>query len=132
MSQWWPAEFAVDGAAFHTAEHYMIWRKAKLFGDQGVAEKILAAQHPGEAKALGRQVDGFDEKLWEAQRYSIVVAANTAKFGQHEALREFVLRTGDWVLVEASLLDRARLVHTGRIIQSAKHVRERGIAEPPA
>jgi predicted NAD-dependent protein-ADP-ribosyltransferase YbiA (DUF1768 family) len=33
----------------------MMYRKALLFGDQVVAEKILAAETPGEAKNLGRQ-----------------------------------------------------------------------------
>lgn len=106
LSQWWPAPFAVDGTRYPTGEHFMMERKARLFGDADVAARILAARHPGAAKALGRQVRGFDEAAWNAHRYAIVVAANTAKFGQHPALREFLLGTGDRVLVEASPLDR--------------------------
>ena len=34
LSQWWPAEFTVDGVSFRSAEHYMMWRTALLFGDQ--------------------------------------------------------------------------------------------------
>ena len=33
LSQWWPVEFTVDGVVFRSAEHYMMWRKAELFGD---------------------------------------------------------------------------------------------------
>ncbi|MFD6563572.1 NADAR family protein [Micromonospora profundi] len=106
LSQWWPAPFVVDGVSFATAEHYMMWRKAILFGDATTAAQVVNAPHPHAAKALGRQVAGFNEPTWEAHRLAIVVAGNLAKFGQHPDLRRYLLDTGDRVLVEASPLDR--------------------------
>ncbi|SCL53634.1 hypothetical protein GA0070604_2821 [Micromonospora eburnea] len=106
LSQWWPAPFIVDGRTYATAEHWMMWQKATLFGDPEVADRILAAGHPQRAKALGRQVRGFDEATWVARRYELVVAGNVAKFGQHEELGRFLLGTGERVLVEASPVDR--------------------------
>ncbi|MEH0982571.1 NADAR family protein [Micromonospora sp. CPCC 205556] len=106
LSQWWPAPFTVDGRRFITAEHWMMWHKAALFGDEEMAEQILAASHPHRAKTLGRQVRGFDEAVWEARRYDIVVAGSVAKFGQHDDLRAYLLGTGERVLVEASPVDR--------------------------
>jgi len=106
LSQWWPAPFTVDGLTFPTAEHYMMWRKALLFGDHETAEQVLTAPHPQAAKSLGRQVAGFDRGLWERHRFDIVVAGNVAKFGQHPDLRQYLLGTGDRVLVEASPVDR--------------------------
>nr|WP_231921492.1 NADAR family protein [Micromonospora auratinigra] len=106
LSQWWPAPFTVDGRTYATAEHWMMWHKATLFGDTGTAARILEAGHPQRAKALGRQVRGFDEATWTARRYEIVVAGSVAKFAQHDALRAFLLGTGDRVLVEASPVDR--------------------------
>jgi ribA/ribD-fused uncharacterized protein len=106
LSQWWPAPFTVDGLVFPTAEHYMMWRKATLFGDDGMAERILAAPHPHAAKALGGRVSGFDQPTWDEQRAAIVVAGNLAKFGQHAVLRTFLLGTGTRVLVEASPVDQ--------------------------
>ncbi|WP_233219922.1 NADAR family protein [Micromonospora sp. RP3T] len=106
LSQWWPAAFTVDGREFATAEHWMMWHKATLFDDHATAERVLAATHPHRAKALGRQVRGFDEAVWVARRREVVVAGNVAKFGQHEPLRRFLLGTGDRVLVEASPTDR--------------------------
>jgi len=105
LSQWWPAAFTVSGHTFATAEHYMMWRKARLFGDHEIAAKALTAKHPGQAKALGRQVRGFDPAVWEANQFEVVVAGNVAKFGQHDALRTYLLGTGDRVLVEASPID---------------------------
>jgi ribA/ribD-fused uncharacterized protein len=94
LSQWWPAEFTVDGVTYPSAEHYMMAGKARLFGDLGAVERILAARTPAEAKNLGREVQG------------IVVAGSTAKFGQDPGLRAYLVGTGQRVLVEASPLDR--------------------------
>ncbi len=106
LSQWWPAAFTVDGVSYPTAEHYMMAAKARLSGDAEAAGKILAAPHPGAAKALGRQVRGFDEERWGQHRFDVVVAGNLAKFGQHPPLRDFLAGTGSRVLVEASPRDR--------------------------
>jgi ribA/ribD-fused uncharacterized protein len=106
LSQWWPAEFTVDGVLFRTAEHYMMWRKATLFGDTTTAGRILAAGHPRDAKMLGRGVAGFDDRKWAAERFEIVVAGSLAKFGQHADLGGWLTGTGDRVLVEASPTDR--------------------------
>ncbi|GAA1011254.1 hypothetical protein Aple_058820 [Acrocarpospora pleiomorpha] len=106
LSQWWPAEFTEDGHLFRTAEHYMMSHKAWLFGDEATAAEVLAAGTPGEAKALGRKVRGFDDEVWTAHRYPIVVRASIAKFGQNSDLKAFLLGTRERVLVEASPLDR--------------------------
>ncbi|MGW4487545.1 NADAR family protein [Amycolatopsis sp. NPDC004368] len=106
LSQWWPAHFEVDGHIFPTAEHFMMWQKAQLFGDTATADRIREASHPGAAKALGREVRGFDDNVWNANRFDIVVEGNAAKFGQNAGLAEFLANTGDRVLVEASPVDR--------------------------
>jgi len=106
LSQWFEAPFSFEGALFPTAEHYMMACKAKLFGDIKAYEAILSAAEPGKAKALGRSVHGFDESVWLVHRWSIVVEANRLKFSQNEALKRFLLGTGEQVLVEASPVDR--------------------------
>lgn len=47
----------------------------------------------------------FDDQIWLQHRWDIVVRGNAAKFGQHEALKAFLLQTGDRILVEASPFD---------------------------
>jgi ribA/ribD-fused uncharacterized protein len=106
LSQWWPAEFTVDGVRFRSAEHYMMWRKATLFGDTAMAERVQAAVHPRDAKVLGRGVANFDDRKWAAERFEIVVAGSLAKFGQSDDLRAWLVGTGERVLVEASPTDR--------------------------
>ncbi|WP_367128154.1 NADAR family protein [Saccharothrix sp. HUAS TT1] len=106
LSQWWEGSFAVDGRTFRTAEHFMMHGKAVLFGDDETAAAVLAATTPREARTLGRQVRGFDEDTWVANRLDLVVRGNVAKFGARDDLRGFLLGTGDRVLVEASPMDR--------------------------
>jgi ribA/ribD-fused uncharacterized protein len=107
FSQWWQSSpFHIDGVTYKTAEHYMMAEKARLFGDLAIADRILQSSHPKEAKDLGRQAQGFDDALWQNHRSEIVIAGNYAKFTQNTALREFLLNTGDRILVEASPVDR--------------------------
>ena len=68
-----------------------MWLKATWFNDQEIADKILQAKTPKEAKALGREVRGFDEKEWEGARESAMWNAVLAKFRQNEKLKEILL-----------------------------------------
>ncbi|HOW74988.1 MAG TPA: NADAR family protein [Candidatus Competibacteraceae bacterium] len=106
FSQWYGVPFVVDGQRYPTAEHYMMAEKAALFSDTVTRVQVLQSPNPGAAKALGRQVRGFDETVWLENRFSIVVRANEAKFGQNAELRAFLKQTGSRVLVEASPVDR--------------------------
>lgn len=105
LSQWWPCIFTVDGNAFSTAEHYMMYEKAVLFGDRITAARIIETDHPFEAKTLGRLVRGFDEQRWSEARLEIVMRGNLAKFSQNPKLLSFLMNTGDAVLAEASPTD---------------------------
>jgi ribA/ribD-fused uncharacterized protein len=106
LSQWWQAPFAADGHVYPTAEHYLMWHKAVLFGDHEIADDILDATTPARAKDLGREVRNFDGPTWNAHRFDVAVAGSVAKFACHEDLRGFLVGTGDRVLVEASPVDR--------------------------
>lgn len=106
FSQWWPSPFEIDGVEYATAEHFMMAEKARTFGDDGVLARILQAPTAPEVKALGRQVKGFDASRWDRVKLDAVVRGNLAKFGQYEALKAFLLGTGERVLVEASPVDR--------------------------
>lgn len=107
FSQWWESHpFVINGISYRTAEHWMMAEKARLFGDERTRDRILGASHPNEAKKLGREVKGFTDTTWLAARWDIVVSGNEAKFGQNEELKDFLLQTGDRVLVEASPYDR--------------------------
>lgn len=106
FSQWWPARFTVAGRSYPTAEHWMMAEKARLFGDDETAAQILQAGSPKQAKQFGRQVRGFDEARWDAEKRRIVGEGSFEKFRQNAALRTYLLATGEQILVEASPMDR--------------------------
>ncbi|MDX3586425.1 NADAR family protein [Streptomyces europaeiscabiei] len=106
LSQWWPSPFTVDGVEYATAEHWMMASKARLFGDAEAERKAVAASSPAQAKKIGRLVRGFDDGVWQRERFAIVAEGSVHKFAAHADLRTFLLGTGNRVLVEASPLDR--------------------------
>lgn len=106
FSQWYDSPFIEGETKFLTAEHYMMHAKALLFDDLVAATKVLSAKTPGEAKAIGREIQNFNEEQWLKNRFEIVVNANLAKFSYNLELRKFLISTGDRVLVEASPVDK--------------------------
>lgn len=106
LSQWWPCRFTIGGQAYTTAEQWMMACKAREFGDRAALEKILVTHDPAEVKKLGREVQGFDGARWDAVRFDCVTVGNVAKFGDDPGLREFLLGTGEEILVEAAPRDQ--------------------------
>ncbi len=104
LSQWYDRGFKVDDIFYKTAEHYMMYRKAELFKDFTTGLKILQADTPKEAKALGREVANYVDAEWVAVRYNVLYDANMFKFGQNKDLADFLMST-EGTLVEASPYD---------------------------
>jgi ribA/ribD-fused uncharacterized protein len=106
LSNWHPCRFSYHGVDFTSVEQFMMFSKAKLFGDENAAAEILAARHPKDQKAIGRGVKGFDVATWEGKRESIVYVGCREKFAQNPGLRSLLLATAPTELVEASPYDR--------------------------
>lgn len=106
LSQWYDCRFSVDGVLYHTTEQYMMASKALLFGDDETYHKIMSADNPRYYKKLGREIRGFDQNTWDANKYNIVVKGNKSKFYQNPELKEYLLFTGDAILAEASPYDK--------------------------
>ncbi|MFD1141498.1 NADAR family protein [Larkinella insperata] len=105
FSQWWESPFTVSDVVYKTAEHWMMAEKARLFGDEAALMAILCCQTPAEAKKMGRTVQNFDSIVWNNSCYGVVKKGNFYKFSQNQVLREFLLRTKEQILVEASPVD---------------------------
>ena len=106
LRQWWPCKFKSDNIEYISAEQYMMAEKAKLFNDMNAYQLILQKEHPGDIKKLGRQIKNFNEEIWNKNKINIVVKGNILKFSQNEELKNFLIGTGDKVLVEASPHDQ--------------------------
>ena len=106
LSQWYPCEFEAEGTKYTSAEQYMMAEKARLFGDEEIRAQILKTSDPAICKKLGRKVRNFNQEKWNKNRENIARKGNFYKFSQNAKLREFLLSTGDKILVEASPRDR--------------------------
>jgi len=94
-----------DDITYNCCEQYMMYKKAKLFGDVEIAAKILAEESPANQQKLGRQIKGFTLEVWNQHKIGIVWYANYLKFSQHEDLRQRLLATENKILAEASPYD---------------------------
>ncbi|MFV0481884.1 MAG: NADAR family protein [Campylobacteraceae bacterium] len=106
LSQWQSSDFCEDTQTYSCSEQYMMSKKAEVFGDIEMQEKILKALHPRDMKAFGQKVKGFDSRVWDKVKYTIVLQANYYKFTQNKEMMEFLLDTKDAILVEASPFDK--------------------------
>ncbi len=114
FSNWHPAKFTLgynEGELrkkheFNCSEQAMMFVKARMFGDNEAAEKILKSKNPGEQKALGRAVRNYNEEEWVLEREWAVEKILYKKFTQNEDLKKILLDTGDRIIVEASPYDK--------------------------
>jgi ribA/ribD-fused uncharacterized protein len=114
FSNMYPCAFTDEqGHEYTCSEQCMMAFKAKLFGDQDAAKKIMdfkppPDQHkPREYQKMGREIKGFDEDLWKAEREALMRRVLTLKFSAvgNEALRVRLLETAGLAIVEASAAD---------------------------
>ncbi|THY36033.1 DUF1768-domain-containing protein [Aureobasidium pullulans] len=109
FSQWHKCDFVdpkYPGVTFDCAEQYMMYGKAQVFDSPDIAAKILSVKSPKAQKALGREIKGFTDDVWNPARLGVVKRSSYLKFSQNEKLKKVLLETGNRYLVEASPKDR--------------------------
>jgi len=106
FSQWSMHGFEVYSNKFLTAEHYMMWSKAKLFNDEETAKMILIETDPKNVKYLGRKVKKFNQDIWDKNKFDIVVTGNFHKFKQNPEILEILKEYQDCIFVEGSPYDK--------------------------
>jgi ribA/ribD-fused uncharacterized protein len=106
LSNWSISPFVdPEGNKFVHNEQYMMWRKAKFFGDEYHASIILQTESPAKCKALGRKVTNFDQEAWDNRAKQIVYEGAYLKFSQNPLHLKALLATRGYDLVETSPYD---------------------------
>jgi ribA/ribD-fused uncharacterized protein len=100
-----PSPFALDGREFNCVEQWMMFSKARYFGDDAIGDEVLREVSPRRQKELGRSVRGFDPIAWSEVSKAVVYRGVREKFVQNDDLRAELQATRDLVIVEASPLD---------------------------
>lgn len=107
FSQWADTPFTENGVEFCTAEQYMMYHKATLMGDHKTANQILETSDPAVQKKLGRQITPWVQRLWDDNKYNIVLTGNLLKFSQNKQAYDFLEKYGsNRTFVEASPYDK--------------------------
>ncbi len=136
FSNFHPSKFTYKEYTFISNEQFMMFSKAKTFGDELTATKIISVNEEGLAKKfltneltrenilqnsqncsewnklmmsikkLGREVKNYDEQVWNSKRVKIVLFGAREKFNQNEDLKNILLATGNSIMVEASKYDK--------------------------
>ena len=107
LSNWASYSF-VDtrtGDSYNCSEQFMMHKKALLFSDYNTAGKIMNKEYPGDQKALGRMVAGFDASIWNEHARDIVYEGCYYKFTQNKEAYDYLMETEGYLLVEASPTD---------------------------
>ena len=107
LSNWADTPFmdTRTGIPYNCSEQYMMHQKALMFNDHDIAQKILQKKFPGDQKALGRKVKGFEKEAWDKRARDIVYQGCYYKFTQNKDAYEYLMSTKDHYLVEASPFD---------------------------
>lgn len=106
LSNWYLSDFVFGDVKFSSAEQYMMYRKAMVFGDTDIAGEILETDNAGKIKALGRSVKNYDERVWDGLRQVIVYKGLVQKFAQNDELKKRLLDTGEDILAECAVQDK--------------------------
>jgi len=105
FSNWYPSNFVVDGVKFNCGEQFMMYTKAKTFGDEESAELIMNTQNPRDQKKLGRKVKNYDNDKWAEVRYDVVKRGLLEKYRQDPFFYNYLKERKDLIIVEASPYD---------------------------
>lgn len=92
---------------FNCSEQYFIFCKCIIFDQTNyeLLENILNETNPTKIKALGRQVNNYNDEIWKIKRLDIMFKAIELKFNQNPILRDKLIATYPKNLYEASPKD---------------------------
>ncbi|WP_312024986.1 NADAR family protein [Listeria marthii] len=102
FSHCWMEEFSVSTQKYSCMEQFMIEQKAELFNDTTTKQKVLETNSLEQIQALDKEVQSFDQDIWDKFKYAIALYGNWNKFNQKRILRDCLLSTGYSILVETS------------------------------
>lgn len=83
--------FTEGSVQFKSLNHYIMWRKAKLFGDkqiQSILESVGMRLDNSDFVEFGRKVDGFSEQTWLDNIHDILVDGFVHQLEQNQPLAD--------------------------------------------
>ena len=100
------SNFHPIGSPEFTSEKVYMALKAAAFRDANSIQFIKFSMTPRDAKKAGREIKGFDEKIWDEIKIQCMMMALDVKFHSCPEFREALKATDTKILVEASPVDK--------------------------
>jgi hypothetical protein len=104
LSNFYPADFVVNGNSYSSSEQFYQAQKAQFAKDRISLDKIMQHQDPTIHKKIGDQVK-IDQDLWVQKAPEVMHCGLLAKFSQNKDLAIYLSNTGNKVLLESSAKD---------------------------
>ena len=98
MSNYYPAAITKDGLKYNSSEAY--YQTMKFTGNPEAQAIIRGQKNPSMAAFFGRSSNMTRRADWDLVKDSVMEEAVQLKFDQHPQLKEQLLATSDWKLVE--------------------------------
>eukprot|EP00345_Euplotes_harpa_P011573 CAMPEP_0168334190 /NCGR_PEP_ID=MMETSP0213-20121227/10105_1 /TAXON_ID=151035 /ORGANISM="Euplotes harpa, Strain FSP1.4" /LENGTH=159 /DNA_ID=CAMNT_0008338757 /DNA_START=153 /DNA_END=632 /DNA_ORIENTATION=+ len=100
FSNFYKSPIEIDGKTWPTTEHY--FQAMKFFPDEEAMEEVRLTEKAMQCKVVARGQDDNRPRRadWAEAKDQVMYTALTAKFTQHETLKELLLSTDGKALVE--------------------------------
>ena len=105
FSNWYLKDFYVNGIKYCCMEQYMMAQKALVFEDDYNYDLIMESTEPSDIKYYGRQVENFNDDIWNKVKYEIIKQGLFNKFNQNEDLKKLLINTNDKFIGECNKFD---------------------------
>ena len=96
----------VNQTTYNCNEQFYLSQKAKFFGDNFTARKIMNEENPTQQKQLAKKIENVDQVKWSAVCDRIMKDGLRAKFRQNVKLKEFLILTGKKTIIECNPNDK--------------------------
>ena len=101
LSNFHSSTFTYNGYVYNSSEQLIQHQKAKFFGDNAAAEKIMSAKMALECKCISKDITNYDHNRWKTEAKSRCEEGIKAKFMLNSGLRLYLLNTGNKRIVES-------------------------------
>ena len=95
--------FHINGQEFHSAEQWIQYQKALMFGDSISANNILKVDTPLECKRLSYKIHIVDREWWRNDGYEVCYDGIHEKFVQNTPLLQLLKTMAPETLAEATM-----------------------------
>jgi ribA/ribD-fused uncharacterized protein len=108
MSNFYETTFIEHNTKFTCSEQYLMYYKCIIFDPLNFAllNAIIKETSPIKIKKFGRQVKNYNDIVWDALRYDIMLNGLRLKFNQNETIKLQLKQTSNKNLFEASIFDK--------------------------